>query len=237
MLLSIDREIFMLIVFIRTIILFVLIITLMRIMGKRQIGQLQASELVVSLIIADLAAIPMGNVGIPLLSGIVPILTLFIGEAILSYISLRSQTARKILSGKPSIIISKGKIVEKELNKQRFSIDDLVEQLRIKNVSNIEDVEYAILETGGNLSIILKTNKMPVLKEDLNIDAKYEGLPITLIIDGILINENLSAAGLNINWINNELKINKISSVKDILFAFVTNDKVFKYQLKESQKG
>ncbi|MCK9216852.1 MAG: DUF421 domain-containing protein [Firmicutes bacterium] len=227
----------MLIVFIRTIILFVLIITLMRIMGKRQIGQLQASELVVSLIIADLAAIPMGNVGIPLLSGIVPILTLFIGEAILSYISLRSQTARKILSGKPSIIISKGKIVEKELNKQRFSIDDLVEQLRIKNVSNIEDVEYAILETGGNLSIILKTNKMPVLKEDLNIDAKYEGLPITLIIDGILINENLSAAGLNINWINNELKINKISSVKDILFAFVTNDKVFKYQLKESQKG
>lgn len=237
MLLSIDREIFMLIVFIRTIILFVLIITLMRIMGKRQIGQLQASELVVSLIIADLAAIPMGNVGIPLLSGIVPILTLFIGEAILSYISLRSQTARKILSGKPSIIISKGKIVEKELNKQRFSIDDLVEQLRIKNVSNIEDVEYAILETGGNLSIILKTNKMPVLKEDLNIDAKYEGLPITLIIDGILINENLSAAGLNINWINNELKINKISSVKDILFAFVTNDKVFKYQLKESQEG
>lgn len=237
MLLSIDREIFMLIVFIRTIILFVLIITLMRIMGKRQIGQLQASELVVSLIIADLAAIPMGNVGIPLLSGIVPILTLFIGEAILSYISLRSQTARKILSGKPSIIISRGKIVEKELNKQRFSIDDLVEQLRIKNVSNIEDVEYAILETGGNLSIILKTNKMPVLKEDLSIDAKYEGLPITLIIDGILINENLSAAGLNINWINNELKINKIASVKDILFAFVTNDKVFKYQLKESQEG
>ncbi len=236
MLLSIDREIFMLIVFIRTIILFILIVALMRIMGKRQIGQLQASELVVSLIIADLAAIPMGNVGIPLLSGIVPILTLFIGEAVLSYISLRSQTARKILSGKPSIIISKGKIVENELNKQRFSIDDLVEQLRIKNVSNIEDVEYAILETGGNLSIILKTAKMPVLKEDLNINAKYEGLPITLIIDGVLINENLSAAGLNINWINNELKINKIASVKDIFFAFVTNDKVFKYQLKESQK-
>ncbi len=226
----------MLIVFIRTVILYILIVALMRIMGKRQIGQLQTSELVVSLIIADLAAIPMGNVGIPLLSGIVPILTLFIGEALLSFIALKSQVARKILSGKPSIVISKGKIVEKELSRQRFNIDDLIEQLRIKNVASIEDVEYAILETGGNLSVILKTPKMPVIREDLKINAKYKGLPTTLIIDGHLIKENLTVAGINDNWLHKELRNNKISSIEDIFFAFVNPDKTFKFQLKDKIK-
>ncbi len=226
----------MLIVFVRTIILYILIVTLMRIMGKRQIGQLQASELVVSLIIADLAAIPMGNVGIPLLAGIIPILTLFIAEAILSYVALKSQFARRILSGKPSIIVAKGKIIEKELNKQRFSVDDLIEQLRIKNISSIEDVEYAILETGGDLSVILKTPKKPVIREDLKVNAKYEGLPTTIVIDGALIKENLSIAGINENWLQKQLRNNKISSKKDILFAFITSDKTFKYQLKDNVK-
>ena len=228
----------MLIVFVRTIILYILIITLMRLMGKRQIGQLQTSELVVSLIIADLAAIPMGNTGIPLLAGIVPILTLFVGEALLSYLSLKSQIARRVLSGKPSIIISKGEIIETELNKQRFNIDDLTEQLRIKNVSSIEDVEYAILETGGNLSVILKTNKMPIIREDLNINAQYKGLPTSIIIDGTLMKENLSIAGINENWLKSELQRNKISSEKDVLYAFITPEKVLKYQLKdETKKG
>lgn len=208
----------------------------MRLMGKRQIGQLQTSELVVALIIADLAAIPMANIGIPLFSGIVPILTLFIGEAMLSFISLKSQYARRIFSGKPSIVVAKGELIEKELNKQRFSIDDLMEQLRIKNVANIEDVEYAILETGGSLSVILKTNKAPVIREDLNIAAQYKGLPTTLIIDGTLVKENLSIAGINENWLQNELRKNKIGSVKDVLFAFTTPEKVLKFQLKDNAK-
>ncbi len=226
----------MLIVFVRTIILYILIIALMRLMGKRQIGQLQPSELVVSLIIADLAAIPMANIGIPLFSGIVPILTLFIGEALLSYVSLKSQYARRLLSGKPSIVVSKGELVEKELNKQRFSIDDLMEQLRIKNISNIEDVEYAILETGGSLSVILKTDKMPVIREDLDIKAQYKGLPITLIIDGHLIKENLPIAGINDNWLRNELRNNKIGSEKDVFFAFITPEKTLKFQLTDDAK-
>lgn len=208
----------------------------MRLMGKRQIGQLQPSELVVSLIIADLAAIPMANIGIPLFSGIVPILTLFIGEALLSYVSLKSQYARRLLSGKPSIVVSKGELVEKELNKQRFSIDDLMEQLRIKNISNIEDVEYAILETGGSLSVILKTDKMPVIREDLDIKAQYKGLPITLIIDGHLIKENLPIAGINDNWLRNELRNNKIGSEKDVFFAFITPEKTLKFQLTDDAK-
>lgn len=227
----------MLIVFVRTIILYILIVTLIRLMGKKQIGQLQPSELVVSLIIADLAAIPMGNVGIPLLAGIVPILTLFVSEALISYISLKSQLARKILSGKPSIVVVKGKIIEKELRKQRFNIDDLIEQLRIKNVSNIEDVEYAILETGGQLSVILKTQKMPIKREDFSINAQYEGLPVTLIIDGYVNKNNLSIAGLSKNWLYDELKKNNINSEKHVLFAFVAADKKFKYQLKDNVKS
>lgn len=227
----------MLIVFIRTIILYFLIVVIMRIMGKRQIGQLQPSELVVALIIADLAAIPMGNVGIPLLAGIIPILTLFVCEALLSYISLKSQFARKIISGKPSIVIEKGQLLEKELRKQRFNLDDLMEQLRLKNVSDIQDVEYAILETGGQISVILKTNKKPVIREDLNIKHSYEGLPISLIIDGHINLKNLSIARQNIDWLKTQLKKNNIKSAHDILFAYISEDNEFMFQLKDNVKG
>ncbi|NLM42866.1 MAG: DUF421 domain-containing protein [Clostridiales bacterium] len=227
----------MLIVFIRTIILYFLIVIIMRLMGKRQIGQLQPSELVVALIIADLAAIPMGNTGIPLIAGIIPILTLFVCEALLSYISLKSQIARRIISGKPSIVIEKGNILEHELRKQRFNIDDLMEQLRLKNVSDIKDVEYAILETGGQISIILKTEKKTVTREDLNLKLPYEGLPISLIIDGYVNHQNLSIAGHDINWLQNQLKKNNIKSPKDILFAYISEDKKFIYQLKDVAKG
>lgn len=206
-------------------------------MGKRQIGQLQPSELVVALIIADLAAIPMGNTGIPLIAGIIPILTLFVCEALLSYISLKSQIARRIISGKPSIVIEKGNILEHELRKQRFNIDDLMEQLRLKNVSDIKDVEYAILETGGQISIILKTEKKTVTREDLNLKLPYEGLPISLIIDGYVNHQNLSIAGHDINWLQNQLKKNNIKSPKDILFAYISEDKKFIYQLKDVAKG
>lgn len=206
-------------------------------MGKRQIGQLQPSELVVALVIADLAAIPMGNVGIPLLAGIVPILTLFVCEALLSYISLKSQFARRIISGKPSIVIEKGKILENELRKQRFNLDDLMEQLRVKNVSDIQDVEYAILETGGQISVILKTDKKPVIREDLNIKHIYEGLPISLIIDGHINLQNLSIAGQSVDWLEKQLKKNNIKSAHDILFAYISEDNKFMFQIKDNAKG
>lgn len=227
----------MLIVFIRTIILYFLIVVIMRLMGKRQIGQLQPSELVVALIIADLAAIPMGNVGTPLLTGIIPILTLFVCEALLSYISLKSQFARRVISGKPTIVIEKGKILENELRKQRFNLDDLMEQLRIKNVSDVQDVEYAILETGGQISIILKTDKKPVIREDLNIKHAYEGLPISLIIDGHINLKNLSVAGKSLDWLEKQLKENNIKSARDVLFAYISEDNKFLFQIKDVAKG
>jgi uncharacterized membrane protein YcaP (DUF421 family) len=203
-------------------------------MGKRQIGQLQPSELVVALVIADLAAVPMANVGIPLINGIIPIITLFIMEELLSYISLKSERARGFICGKPSILIERGIIVEEELRKLRYNLNDLLEQLRLKNFSNIEDIDYAIVETSGQLSVIPKAEKKPVTLKDMNIKANAQHLPVTIIIDGRMISDNLHKIGLSSNWLTNELKKNNIVSSKDVFFAYLNPEKKFVYQLKEN---
>ncbi|MBQ6908126.1 MAG: DUF421 domain-containing protein [Clostridia bacterium] len=144
----------MTVTFLRTVILYILVIIGLRVMGKRQIGEMQPSELVVAIMISDLACIPMQETGIPLLSGIIPIFTLIIMEISLSQISLSSKKFRDILTGKPSMIIYNGKILKEEMRKIRFNFDDLNEQLRIKGYSSIKNIQYAILETNGQLSII-----------------------------------------------------------------------------------
>ena len=224
----------MLIIFVRTLILYILIIVVLRLMGKRQIGQLQPSELVVALIIADLAAVPMSEVGIPLINGIIPIITLFIMEELLSYLSLKSERARGLISGKPSILIERGIIMEKELQQLRYNLNDLLEQLRLKNFSNVEDVNYAILETSGQLSVIPKEEKNPVTLKDMNIKTQIQHLPVTVIIDGRIISDNLYKIGLSNNWLANELKKNKIKSARDVFFAYLNPEKKLIYQLKGS---
>lgn len=223
----------MLIIFVRTLILYILIILVFRLMGKRQIGQLQPSELVVALIVADLAAVPMANVGIPLINGIIPIITLFIMEELLSYLSLKSERVRGLISGKPSILIDRGIIMEKELEHSRYNLNDLLEQLRLKNFSNIEDINYAILETSGQLSIIPKEDKKAVTLKDMNIKTQTQYMPVTVIIDGHILSDNLRKIGLNNNWAVKELKKNKIKSTKDVFFAYLNPEKKFIYQLKE----
>jgi len=224
----------LLIIFVRTLILYILIIIVLRLMGKRQIGQLQPSELVVALIIADLAAVPMSEVGIPLINGIIPIITLFIMEELLSYLSLKSERARGLISGKPSILIERGIIMEKELQQLRYNLNDLLEQLRLKNFSNVEDVNYAILETSGQLSVIPKEEKNPVTLKDMNIKTQIQHLPVTVIIDGRIISDNLYKIGLSNNWLANELKKNKIKSARDVFFAYLNPEKKLIYQLKGS---
>ncbi|MDI3477980.1 MAG: hypothetical protein PWQ59_1505, partial [Thermoanaerobacterium sp.] len=152
----------MLIIFFRTLILYFLVVVVMRIMGKQQIGQLQPYELVVAIMIADLVAVPMQNKGIPLLTGIIPIFTLLISQLFLSYISMKSLRGREMICGKPTVLIDKGKILTKELQKERYNINDLLEELRVMGYPNIADVEYAILETNGCLSVIPKVDKRPV---------------------------------------------------------------------------
>lgn len=209
----------MLIVMLRTFILYALVVLVLRALGKRQIAQLQPFELVVIIMISELAAVPSEDVGIPLLSGIIPILILFLSGTALSYLSLKSEKARAIICGKPVILIEKGKILESELQKMRYNINDLLEQLRIKNTPNISDVEYAILETNGELSVIPKSQKRPAIPEDFQISTKYEGLPLALIMDGKVHTENMKKANVNPQWLQEEMKKQQLTSFDQVLLA------------------
>lgn len=224
----------MVLVIIRTLILFATTVIFLRIMGKRQIGQLQPFELVVIIMISELAAIPMQNTGIPLINGIIPIFVLFTCEVALSFIAMKSERARGVICGKPSILIEHARIMENELRRLRYNINDLLEQLREKNVTDISSVEYAILETGGQLSVILKSDQRPMKPQDMSILPPQEELPTTLIIDGIIIEQNLRLKKLSLNWLNNELELKGIKNYRQVLFACLDSGGKFFFQLKES---
>lgn len=214
----------MLISFVRTIILYILVVAALRIMGKRQIGQLQPSELVVTMMISELASIPMENVGTPLANGVIPILTLIIAEAAFSFLTLKSKKIRKIISGSPTVLIDKGRVLEKEMERLRFNIDDLMEELRTNGYSNLMDVEYAIMETNGMLSIIPKSNKRPLTPSDLQLCPEYEGLPFLLIADGVINEAALSSAGFGEAWLTERLQEFQIEQVKDVFIAFLDSE-------------
>lgn len=222
----------MLIGIVRTLVLFILVVVGLRLMGKRQVGQLQPYELVIVIMLSALAAIPMENTGIPLFSGILPILTLLVAQVALSYISLKSERARGIICGTPSVLIENGKIVEKELARLRYNINDLLEQLRVKNMPNISDVEFAILETSGQLSVIPKSQKRPLVPADMNLPTAYEGLPVTLIIDGYVFHRNLAKINLNEDWLKSELQKFGINSFKEVLLVSLDTEGELFYQVK-----
>lgn len=209
----------MLIVVARTLILYAIVVIVMRIMGKRQVGQLQPFELVVVILISELASVPMEDTGIPLFAGIVPILVLLMASISLSYLTLKNEKARSIVCGTPTILVERGKILYPELEKLRYNLSDLLEQLRIKNTPNIADVEFAILETNGELSVIPKSQKRPMIPEDMQIATKYEGLPLTLVMDGRVVEENLTKAKVDRQWLDQELQRYNIQNVHDVLLA------------------
>ena len=203
----------------RTLVLYFIVVTSMRIMGKRQIGEMQPSELVIAIMISDLASVPMQSVDIPLIAGVVPVLTLIVAEIIMSYAGLKSRFLRRIITGEPSIIIYDGHVNEKELRRLRFNLNDLLEQLRINNTPNIADVEVAMLETNGQLSIIPKKDARTVTVRDLKIkDAKKEQLPCMLISDGTLIKTELKRSGKTQEWLIDELKKKK-TKIEDVFIA------------------
>lgn len=222
----------MIVSFFRALILYVIVVIVMRIMGKRQIGQLQPFELVIAIMLAELAAVPMQNTGIPLINGIVPILTLLIAQVAFSFATLKSERIRGVICGKPSVLIEGGRLVEKELERQRYNINDLMEQLRSKSFPNIADVEFAILETNGQLSVIPKSQKRPAVPEDLKLETNYEGLPVSLIIDGHIIAKNLHVMGLDEKWLQEELGKLGVNDTREVLYADLdTQGKLF-YQKK-----
>lgn len=224
----------MLITFIRTIILYLIVLIVMRLMGKREIGQLQPFELAISIMIADLASVPMTELGIPITNGIIPILGMLFMHMIISFINIKSIKMRQIICGKPSILIYRGKIDERVLRKERFTVNELQERLRGNNIFNISDVEYAILETNGEVTVIQKPDKKNLTLSDMRIQAQYEGLPYDLVVDGKVMYENLKKLGKDYNWLKKQLK-DLNATPEEILLATIDGKNEIFCQKKENK--
>lgn len=226
----------MIIILVRTLILYIFVLISVRIMGKGELSEMQPFELVVTLMIAELAALPMEDTKLPLINGIIAILTILFVQITISFINLKSEKARRFICGKPSILIHKGVINEKELRRLRINMNDLIEQLRTKDYPVIKDVEYAILETSGDLSIIPKSNKRPPTVEDVKASPVYEGLPTSLIIDGKINYGNLKYVNLDESWLKEVLKQNNVDTIDDVFFCSIDESKDIFIQ-KRSNKG
>ncbi|MBT9684995.1 DUF421 domain-containing protein [Pseudoflavonifractor sp. MCC625] len=211
----------MVITFLRTIILYLLIIIGIRLMGKRQVGELEPSELVLALIIADLAAVPMQDLGIPLLAGIVPILTLLSLTMVISMLNLRSIRFRALLCGRPSIVVEDGVIVEHELRRNRFTLDELMEELRLQGVTDLSTIRYAILETNGQLSVLLRAEELPLTPRQMGQQPEDAGLPLPIINDGRIMERNLQARGLSREWLTHQMAQHNITRVQDVFLLSV----------------
>ena len=222
----------MVLIFIRTIFIYVFILIVMRGMGKRQLGQMQPFEFVIAMILADLAATPMAEIGIPIFYGLIPILGLLFMHILISILNLKSIRFRQIICGKPRILIYRGKIDETALKKENITINELQERLRINEVNSISDVDFAILETTGEVTIILKPEKRNLTPEDLNLDVQYSGITYDLIVDGKIMNDNLRVLNKDTNWLEREMK--KLNTKpKDVLVATIDGRNEIFCQVKE----
>lgn len=223
-------------VFIRTIILFCLISLTMKIMGKRQIGELQTSELVVAMLISNLASIPMQSVSTPLLHGIIPILTLMSCELIVSCLLVKNFRFRYFIVGVPSLVIRNGVVIQSEMSRLRYTIDDLFEDLRQNNVTDLSDIDYAILETNGKLSIILRPVAQTVTNSDLNNTPYSKGSQLLLVKDGVLNQLLLTDMGFDREWLSQKLKEHHITLLKDIYIMTANQAGEVEIVMKETRK-
>lgn len=217
----------MLATLIRTIILYILVLLTMRLMGKREIGQLQPFELAIAIMIADLASVPMSDTGIPIFNGIIPIIGLLIMQMLISFINMRSLVLRSIISGKPTILIYRGKIDEKSLKKEKITLNELQERLRQNGTFSLGDVEYAILETSGQLTVIQKPEKRTVIPEDLQITPEYEGLPYDLVLDGKIMSDNLKVLGKDYNWLKKQVEKFKMKPEEALIVTYDGKGQIF----------
>ncbi len=211
----------MLIILIRTMILYFVVLFVIRVMGKAELSKMGPFEMVVLFMMAELAAIPIESTDIPLLNGVAAILTLFFLEVVLSFFSIKSQTFNNFLNGKPSIIINRGKIDEKALKSQRITIDDLMQQLRLKNLPSLADVDFAVLEANGEMSFIPKPDKVPVTPSDMGIPVSEKHMPMVLISDGKFYDTNLKSLGKDEEYMKKELSKAKISDYSQVFLCFI----------------
>lgn len=206
----------MAIVLLRTLIIYFSLLITMRLLGKRQLGEMELSEFVLAALIADLAAHPLQDIGIPLINGLVPILTLFCCEVLIAGATLKSIRLRSIFFGRPSVLILRGKVLQTELRKNRFSLDELMQELRNQGVLDISKIEYGILETDGQLNVILYKSESPVTPAMLNIETSCDAYPAIIINDGRVMETNLLHLGRDMNWLTKQLNERGLKSPTDV---------------------
>jgi len=209
---------------IRSVILVCFAILAMRMMGKRQIGQLQPFELVIAIMIADLASTPMESLDTPLWRGIMPLLTTVALHQLFTLLSLKSQRLRAFFSGRPTIVINRGKIDHKALEKLCFNLNDLLEELRTGGMLTPSEVDVAIMETSGKLSVFPKSANRAVTPRDMDIETGYEGIPLTLVMDGKLEKSNLPLCGKDADWVLKHLKRLGFERIQDVLLCYLDTD-------------
>ncbi|MDE7042049.1 MAG: DUF421 domain-containing protein [Oscillospiraceae bacterium] len=208
--------------FFRTLILYFILMVGLRLMGKRQIGELEPSELVLTLIISDLAAVPMQDFGIPLVNGVFPIATLLCVSMLLSFFSLKSIRFRGLICGYPTVIIRDGKVLQRNMARNRFTVDELLEQLRSQGYSDLTAVKYAVLETSGQVSVLPYTKDSPVTPQVMNMTVQDDvTLPVLVINDGHIMSENLSASGYDAVWLDKQLKERRLTSPRQVFLMTV----------------
>jgi uncharacterized membrane protein YcaP (DUF421 family) len=210
------------IVIIRTLILYFTIVVSMRVMGKRQLGELEPAELVVAVLMSDLASQPLQDLGTPLIYGLVPVLTLLCCEVLISGAILKSVKLRSLVCGQPCAIIRDGKIIRSEMKRNRYTLDELAERLRKRDITDINSVRYAILETDGTVSAFLYPQKMPLTPEQMGISAAAPGFPVPVVCDGRAVASNLKALGYDSAWLARRLAEHGVSSERDV-FLFTSD--------------
>lgn len=211
----------MFVVLIRTVVLYLLIIVGIRLLGKHQIGQLEPSELVLTLIIADLASVPMQDNGIPLLSGLIPIVVLLCLSTVISVLCGKSIRFRALLCGRPSVIVDNGQVVEAELKKNRLTLDELMEELRIQGYADFKSIKFALLETNGQLSVLPFAAEKPVTAAQMGVSTQETGLPVVLISDGRLLEHNLKGLGYEEIWLEKQLAAHGLHSPRQAFLLTV----------------
>ena len=225
----------MAIVIARTLILYFSLLLTMRLLGKRQLGEMELSEFVVAALIADLAAIPLQDVGIPLLNGLVAILVLFCCEILISGLTLKHIRLRTVFFGKPSLLIVRGKINQPEMHKNRFTVDELMQELRNQGSMDISQIEYAILETDGKLNVIPYPSERPVTPSQMGLDAGPGGYPTIIVSDGHILEANLRHAGRDLPWLTKQLKARGHEDAKNVFLMTVTNSGQIYFAPKEER--
>ena len=225
----------MAVVFVRAVILYILLIFTVRLMGKRQIGELQPSELAITILISNIATLPVEDTGMPLLTGIIPILTLASLDVIMSWLGMKSRLIRRFTCGKPVVIISNGKPDRKKMKAMRFTVDDLIESLRGQGIFDISEVQFAVVETTGTLSVYQKFANRNVTNSDMEIKGKDNDPPEVVIADGECVTEAMERIGITNEWIENTLKREK-KEIKDVFIMTVTADKNYSIMMDSEDK-